>query len=111
MTTSQLDHTFRTLPSPCVWLVRGGSSTEQTDVGTWAVYARYLQKISSIYGSIMYYFQKYHGGEGIHGSSTMIDPFYGHSHGCVNMYIPDAKVLWNMTLNRRHVVTVYGAWS
>jgi Putative peptidoglycan binding domain/L,D-transpeptidase catalytic domain len=94
-----------------VWLVRGGSFTEQTDVGTWAVYARYVQKISSIYGAMMYYFQKYHGGEGIHGSTTMIDPFVGHSHGCINMYIPDSKVLWNMTLNRRHVVTVYGAWS
>ena len=94
-----------------VWLVRGGSYTERTDVGTWAVYARYVQKISSTYGSMMYYFQKYHGGGGIHGSVTMIDPFVGHSHGCVNMYIPDSKVLWNMTLNRRHVVTVYGAWA
>jgi hypothetical protein len=94
-----------------VWLVRGGSYAEQTDVGTWEVYARYVQKISSLYGTLMYYFQKYHGGEGIHGSTTMIDPFVGHSYGCVNMYIPDSKVLWNMTLNRRHVVTVYGAWS
>jgi hypothetical protein len=89
-----------------VWLVRGGSYTEQTDVGTWAVFARYEQKTSSLYGTLMYYFQKYHGGEGVHGSTTMIDPLVGHSYGCINMYIPNSKVLWNMTLNRCHVVTV-----
>jgi hypothetical protein len=94
-----------------VWLVRGGSYDAQTDLGTFTVYARYVTKTSSIYGTLMYFFQKYNGGEGLHGSVTMIDPFVGHSHGCVNMYIRDSKVLWDMSYNRRHVVTVYGAWS
>jgi len=59
----------------------------------------------------MYYFQKFDGGIGLHGSPIMTNPFSGHSHGCVNMYIPDSKVLWNMTHKRRLVVTVYGPWS
>ncbi|MCX9190120.1 hypothetical protein C3Y87_01570 [Carbonactinospora thermoautotrophica] len=94
-----------------VWLVRGGDKSAQTDLGTFTVFARYAYKTSSIYGSPMYYFQKYNGGEGIHGSQTMLDPFVGHSYGCVNMYVPDAKVLWDMSANKRHIVTVYGAWS
>ena len=94
-----------------VWLVRGGAYSSQTDLGTFTVYARYAQKSSTIYGTLMYYFQKFNGAEGLHGSITMIDPLIGHSHGCVNMYIKDSKVLWDMTTGKRHVVTVYGAWS
>jgi Putative peptidoglycan binding domain/L,D-transpeptidase catalytic domain len=94
-----------------VWLVRGGAYASQTDLGTFTVYARYATKTSTIYGTLMHYFQKYNGAEGLHGSITMIDPLVGHSHGCVNMYIKDAKALWDMTVGKRHVVTVYGAWS
>jgi hypothetical protein len=94
-----------------LWLVRGGSSSAQTVLGTYPVFARYLRKTSSLYHTLMLYFQKFHGGEGLHGSVTMIDPFVGHSHGCVNMYIPDAKVLWDMTQTVRLTVTVHGAWS
>jgi Putative peptidoglycan binding domain/L,D-transpeptidase catalytic domain len=94
-----------------VWLVRGGSRAYATRTGTNAVYARYPKKRSSLYGSWMYNFQKFDGGIGLHGSPLMIDPFSGHSHGCVNMYIPDGKVLWDMTRGSRLVVTVYGPWS
>jgi hypothetical protein len=94
-----------------VWLVRGGASNAQTDVGSFTVFARYLQKNSTIYGTLMYNFQKFNGAEGVHGSISMIDPFVGHSHGCVNMYIHDSWVLWKMTAGRTHYATVYGAWS
>jgi hypothetical protein len=94
-----------------VWLVRGGAKHAQTDPGSFTVFARYVRKNSSIYGTLMHYFQKFHGGEGVHGSITMIDPFVGHSHGCVNMYIEDSKVLWDMTAGKTHAVTVYGAWA
>jgi hypothetical protein len=94
-----------------VWLVRGGGTEDPTDVGSWKVHARFLRKTSTIYGVSMRYLQKFHGAEGIHGSITMLDPFVGHSRGCVNMYIPDSKVLWDMTLGQAHSVTVYGAWA
>jgi lipoprotein-anchoring transpeptidase ErfK/SrfK len=41
----------------------------------------------------------------------MMDPFVGHSHGCINMYIKDAKVLWALTSKSKLRVHVYGAWS
>jgi lipoprotein-anchoring transpeptidase ErfK/SrfK len=41
----------------------------------------------------------------------MTDPFYGHSHGCVNMYVEDARQLWRLTNGKRLMVTVYGAWD
>jgi lipoprotein-anchoring transpeptidase ErfK/SrfK len=41
----------------------------------------------------------------------MMDPFSGHSHGCVNMYIEDARQLWSLTSNVRLGVHVYGRWS
>jgi lipoprotein-anchoring transpeptidase ErfK/SrfK len=41
----------------------------------------------------------------------MLDPFVGHSHGCVNMYIEDARQLWSLTVGRPLRVHVYGAWS
>jgi len=94
-----------------VWLARGGSKEDPTDPGSFSVFARFEQKKSTIYGTLMHYFQKFHGGEGLHGSITMIDPFVGHSHGCVNMYIADSKVLWDMTKGQRHDVMVYGAWT
>jgi hypothetical protein len=94
-----------------VWLVRGGSKEDQTNPGAFAVFARFEKKNSTIYGTLMHYFQKFSGGEGLHGSITMLDPFVGHSHGCVNMYIADSKVLWDMTKGLRHNVRVYGAWA
>jgi hypothetical protein len=94
-----------------VWLVRGGSRSEQTRTGNYTVFARYPYKVSSIYDVPMYYFQKHSGGQGQHGSGFMMDPFVGHSHGCINMYIKDAKVLWALTSKSKLRVHVYGAWS
>jgi Putative peptidoglycan binding domain/L,D-transpeptidase catalytic domain len=94
-----------------VWLVRGGSASLKTRTGTYKVFGRYAFKRSSLYGSPMWYFQKHSGGQGQHGSGLMTDPFVGHSHGCINMYIKDAKVLWKHTKDQRLTVTVYGSWS
>ena len=41
----------------------------------------------------------------------MVDPFTGHSHGCVDMYVEDAGQLWNLTSWTPLVVHVHGAWS
>jgi len=93
------------------WLVRGGSSSTQTRLGTHAVYYRDKDHVSGLFGSPMPYSQFFDGGEALHGSRSMTDPFYGHSHGCVNMYVEDARQLWSLTYGKRLVVTVYGRWS
>ncbi len=94
------------------WLVRGGGSSTQTRVGTHAVYYRDIDHTSRTFGgSPMPYSQFFDGGEALHGSGYMTDPFVEHSHGCINMYIEDARQLWMMTNNKRLVVTVYGAWD
>ncbi len=59
----------------------------------------------------MPYSQFFDGGQALHGSGLMMDPFVGHSHGCINMYIEDARQLWNLTHNKRLYVSVYGAWD
>lgn len=93
------------------WLVRGGGYTTQTRLGTHKVYYRDIDHISGTYGSAMPYSQFFDGGEALHGSPLMTNPFVGHSHGCVNMYIKDAHQLWDITYNKTLWVTVYGAWS
>ena len=94
------------------WLVRGGSYGRQTRLGTHAVYYRDIDHTSQTFGgSPMPYSQFFDGGEALHGSAYMIDPFVEHSHGCINMYIEDARQLWMLTNNKRLVVTVYGAWD
>lgn len=94
------------------WLVRGGSSSSPTRLGTHAVYYRDIDHRSGLYdGSPMPYSQFFDGGQALHGSGYMTDPFYDHSHGCVNMYIEDARQLWNLTSDKRLTVTVYGHWD
>lgn len=94
------------------WLVRGGGYSTQTRVGSFAVYYRDIDHISHAYaGSPMPYSQFFSGGEALHGSRYMMDPFVGHSHGCINMWVEDARQLWNLTAARRLRVHVYGAWS
>jgi hypothetical protein len=96
------------------WLVRGGSSSHKTRLGTNRVFSRDKDHVSGLYGSPMPYSQFFDGGQALHGSSTMIDPFDGHSHGCVNMYNEDARQLWQLTARdpmSQMKVTVYGAWS
>jgi hypothetical protein len=93
------------------WLVRGGSAQHKTRVGDWTVFRREHPHRSGIYGSPMPYSQFFSGGQALHGSRNMMDPYKGHSHGCVNMYVEDARQLWRMTHDRRLRVHVYGTWS
>ena len=67
--------------------------------------------MSSLYGTPMHYSQFFSGGQALHGSPLMVDPWVDHSHGCVNMYIEDARQLWRLTVGRPVDVNVYGAWS
>ena len=93
------------------WLVRGGDYYYQTRTGHFSVFSRDVDHISGLYGSPMPYSQFFSGGQAIHGSAFMIDPFVDHSHGCVNMYIEDARQLWRLTSTKPLKVHVYGGWS
>lgn len=93
------------------WLVRGGSYEHKTRTGDYTVYRRERRHRSGLYGSPMPYSQFFSGGQALHGSRNMMDPYVGHSHGCVNMYVEDARQLWNLTHHRRLRVHVYGRWS
>ena len=93
------------------WLVRGGDRGTATRTGHFHVYYRDIDHVSSLYGSAMPYSQFFSGGQAFHGSPYMMNPFSGHSHGCVNMYIEDARQLWKMTHSKRLHVSVYGAWD
>ncbi len=93
------------------WLVRGGDYSYQTRTGHFSVYSRDRDHVSGLYGSPMPYAQFFSGGQAFHGSSYMTDPFDEHSHGCVNMYIEDARQLWRLTSTRPLKVDVYGAWD
>lgn len=94
------------------WLVRGGGSQYKTRTGHFTVFRRDKDHRSGMYdGAPMPYSQFFSGGQALHGSRYMIDPFDGHSHGCVNFYVEDARQLWSMTHNKRLRVHVYGRWS
>lgn len=93
------------------WLVRGGSSAHKTRTGTFTVFRRDKDHRSSLFGSPMPYSQFFSGGQALHGSRNMMDPYEGHSHGCVNMFVEDARQLWSLTHDRRLRVHVYGRWS
>jgi lipoprotein-anchoring transpeptidase ErfK/SrfK len=94
------------------WLVRGGMSSNPTRTGTFRVYYRDIDHRSSEFENApMPYAQFFSGGEALHGSRYMVDPFVGHSHGCVNMYVEDARVLWRLTSKHRLMVHVYGRWA
>lgn len=93
------------------WLVRGGEYNVPTRLGTNRVFMRDIDHVSRLFDAPMPYAQFFDGGQALHGSAYMIDPFVGHSHGCVNFYIEDAKQLWRITSNKKLVVTVYGAWD
>ncbi|MEJ7707966.1 MAG: L,D-transpeptidase family protein [Nocardioidaceae bacterium] len=96
------------------WLVRGGAYDTPTRVGNTYVYYRDIDHVSGLpeaEGSPMPYAQFFDGGQAYHGSGYLIDPFSGHSHGCINMYIEDARQLWRLTSNKRLNVSVYGRWG
>ncbi|QNN52219.1 L,D-transpeptidase family protein [Nocardioides mesophilus] len=93
------------------WLVRGGGATTQTRKGSFVVYYRDIDHVSALYHAPMPYSQFFSGGQALHGSRLMMDPFVGHSHGCVNFWTEDARQLWNLTSTKKLYVRVYGAWS
>ncbi len=94
------------------WLVRGGDYSTPTRTGNFKVYYRDIDHVSTTYGDApMPYSQFFSGGEALHGSRYMMDPFVGHSHGCVNFWTEDARQLWRLTSTKRLWVHVYGAWD
>lgn len=93
------------------WLVRGGSVSHKTRVGNFRVFRRHRHHTSGLFGSPMPWSQFFSGGQAFHGSSLMMNPFVGHSHGCVNMYNEDARQLWALTHRVNLNVHVYGRWS
>lgn len=94
------------------WLVRGGAYDMQTRTGDFEVNWRDKDHRSGMYdGAPMPYSQFFSGGQALHGSRYMMDPFEGHSHGCVNFWVEDARQLWRLTSERRLFVHVYGGWD
>lgn len=94
------------------WLVRGGGYDAQTRVGNFEVQWRSENHRSRTYdGAPMPYSQFFSGGQALHGSRNMMNPYVGHSHGCVNFWVEDARQLWNLTSDKRLFVHVYGAWD
>jgi hypothetical protein len=94
------------------WLVRGGGYYTPTRLGNFKVFLRDIDHYSTTFNNApMPYSQFFSGGEALHGSRYMVDPFSGHSHGCINMWVKDARQLWNLTSTRNLHVHVYGAWS
>ena len=93
------------------WLVRGGSASTPTRTGKFRVYYRDIDHVSSLFDAPMPYSQFFSGGQALHGSRLMMDPYVGHSHGCVNFWTEDARQLWNLTSTRRLWVHVYGRWD
>jgi lipoprotein-anchoring transpeptidase ErfK/SrfK len=94
------------------WLVRGGAADTPTRSGNFTVFSRDIDHRSHEFeGAPMPYSQFFSGGEALHGSRFMVDPFTGHSHGCVNMWVEDARQLWRLTSTKHLGVHVYGAWD
>ena len=93
------------------WLVRGGAYDTKTRKGKFEVYYRDIDHYSALFDAPMPYSQFFSGGQALHGSRLMMDPFVGHSHGCVNFWVEDARQLWKLTSDQRLFVRVYGAWS
>ena len=93
------------------WLARSGDIGYETRTGDFSVYYRDIDHISRLYGSAMPFSQFFSGGQAFHGSPFMTDPWVDHSHGCINMYIKDARQLWSLTSDKTLRVSVYGAWD
>lgn len=94
------------------WLVRGGAADYQTRTGDFMVQWRDIDHKSSLYDDApMPYSQFFSRGQALHGSRNMMDPFVGHSHGCVNFWVEDARQLWRLTHDKPLGVHVYGAWD
>lgn len=94
------------------WLVRGGGYDTQTRLGDFTVQWRSEDHRSRTYDDApMPYAQFFSGGQALHGSRNMMNPLVGHSHGCVNFWVEDARQLWRLTYDKRLFVHVYGVWA
>ena len=94
------------------WFVRGGAATTPTRTGTFHVYYRDIDHVSSTFDNApMPFSQFFNGGQALHGSRLMMDPWVGHSHGCVNFWTEDAQQLWDLTSTKYLWVHVYGRWD
>lgn len=93
------------------WLVRGGGYGTQTRTGDFEVQWRSKHHVSRAFDAPMPFAQFFSGGQALHGSRLMMNPFEGHSHGCVNFWVEDALQLWNLTHDKRLFVHVYGEWD
>ena len=93
------------------WLVRGGAADTPTRTGRFRVYYRDIDHVSGLFDAPMPYSQFFSGGQALHGSRLMMDPYVGHSHGCVNFWTEDARQLWNLTSTKTLWVHVYGRWD
>ena len=64
---------------------RFGNSRQPTREGTFYIYWKNIDHVSSLYGSAMPFAQFFSGGQAIHYSSDFAAQGYrGRSHGCVN---------------------------
>ncbi len=94
------------------WLVRGGDYDKQTRLGDYSVTWRDEDHYSATFDNApMPYSQFFSGGQALHGSRYMMNPYEGHSHGCVNFYVEDARQLWKLTSDKKLRVHVYGSWD
>jgi hypothetical protein len=94
------------------WLVRGGDYYMQTRTGNFTVQWRSIDhKSRQFSGAPMPYSQFFSGGQALHGSRYMMNPYEGHSHGCVNFWVEDARQLWNLTHDKVLRVHVFGEWD
>ncbi|MFI8103637.1 L,D-transpeptidase family protein [Streptomyces sp. NPDC086023] len=76
--------------------IRTGRDTQETRSGWHEVYWRNIDHKSSLYDNApMPYAQFFDGGQALHGR---LDDLYdgGGSAGCVNLFLSDAKALWNL---------------
>jgi lipoprotein-anchoring transpeptidase ErfK/SrfK len=78
--------------------IHGASNGDRnlpTRRGTYKIYAKYTDKVSTLYRVHMPYFMPFSGGQGIHYSSEYASG-YRYSHGCVGLKsLSKARQLFN----------------
>jgi lipoprotein-anchoring transpeptidase ErfK/SrfK len=56
---------------------------------------------------VLPYWQNFHGGQGLHETTTYIHHMWRGSHGCVNLLTEDARIAYEL-LNTGSTVYVFG---
>ncbi|MEU4846333.1 L,D-transpeptidase family protein [Streptomyces gilvosporeus] len=86
--------------------VRSGRPQMDTRNGTYRIYWRHKNHMSSLYHTPMPFAQFFDGGEALHG---VYDDVYAGagSHGCINLQFEDSEKLWGL-LDRNDLVYVWG---